>query len=326
MIHENHANLLERPEHRHLYDSPDIDSFFLMDSVLVTGAGGSIGSAIVNRLGLANLDKIVAVGHGEDSIFQLINSPEANSWNAEVEPVIDDAASDRILERIRGRKFSTVFHTAAHKHVGLMESNPRVAFDNNVRTTLRLAQACAESGTLFVFISTDKAVNPTTIMGASKRLAEAIVLSEFPSTSVVCRFGNVLGSAGSIVEIIRQKKARKEPVEVRRGMQRFFITAREAVGLVLTAAQSKGMFTLDMGRPVDILSLVERMNAQVTLTNPLPSEKFVEEIHTREERVVPHSVDGVLKILFRTYPLITKAAIISAEEHPEDMVAIARRV
>lgn len=327
MITRDYSYLLERKEHTH-YGSPFIDRTFEGKAILVTGAGGSIGSAIVNRLTSCNVKQVVAVGHGEDSIFQLMrNTPGGRRPPV---PVIAECDDERILDRITSGEFQFVIHTAAHKHVELMESNPRAAFLNNVRKTMRLAAACDASKTRFVFISTDKAVNPTTIMGASKRLAEAAVQAFYTNTTI-CRFGNVLGSAGSIMQIVEENARLKRKTQVRRGMKRFFITVREAVGLVLTmAAHSQGgLWTLDMGEPMSLEHLLLKLSCAYEMVDPLPSEKLFEEIcdFGRGERMEGSSdYPGIIKIIPLTYPMIVRAALDYAERCPSEMVQIARRV
>jgi len=332
VIHENYANFLERKEHRHLYENPDIGKHFLMESVLVTGAGGSIGSAIVNRLARESLDTIYAVGHGEDSIFQLINSPNVKKWNASVVPIIAEAWSDRVLDFIRKKKVSCVIHAAAHKHVGLMETNVQAAYENNVTQTLGLAEICDGAGIKFVFISTDKAVKPTTVMGATKRIAEAAIRAHYPNNTVVCRFGNVLGSAGSIIEIVKQKKARKEMMIIYRGMKRYFITAREAVGLVLTSAPSTGTFLLDMGDPLDIFGIVKKAGfpeSQIVVQDQeIKGEKLVEDLWSDRELIQRTGIPGVRAVFSGFYPHLVRAVLKELEEslEPMKLVDLANRI
>lgn len=330
MITHDYAYLLDRKEHQH-YSSPFIDGAFEGHDVLVTGAGGSIGSAIVNRLACCDVRQVTALGHGEDSIFQLMKAgPQGVAgWRRDPVPVIAECDDERILGHIANGKYKFVIHTAAHKHVELMETNPHAAYRNNVSKTLRIAAACRESKTRLVFISTDKAANPTTIMGASKRLAEFALQAFYPD-STICRFGNVLGSAGSIVQIVEENNRLKRPTQVRVGMKRFFITAKEAVGLVLTMAPYPGLWTLDMGQPMPLETLLSRLPRCVfERVDPLPSEKCVEEIcdYNRGEQMresLEHA--GIMKIIPYIYPGIVRAALDHAEFSPEEMVQIARRV
>jgi len=288
MIDRDYSSLLNRPEH--LFDASRIDFGLLAKRILVTGAGGSIGSALVRRIVQANPEKVWLVGHGEDSIFQLLQKLEEENCPASVVPVISDAYSFEIAKTIREEGLDCVFHAAAHKHVGLLEQNPRAAIANNTQATIGLSRLCARAGVRFVFISTDKAVNPTTVMGASKRLAEAKVSCQ-EGDNVICRFGNVLGSAGSLVEIVERRFAAGRPVKITHpDMRRFFITAKEAVGLVLTAGLrgNPGTYSLEMGEPVYIKQLVSKLVEDAKLVvegSPIYGEKLVEEIYSKEENV-----------------------------------------
>lgn len=305
-------------------------------SVVITGAGGSIGSAIVSRLGRENLDTLYLVGHGEDSIFQLINSPQAQGWNCSIVPIIADAGSEQVLGLIRKNKPQYVIHAAAHKHVGLMEINPSSAFENNVKQTLRLAEASQEAASKFIFISTDKAVNPTTVMGATKRIAESAIRAFYPDSTVVCRFGNVLGSAGSILEIARQKKSRREKLIIYNGMKRHFITAREAVGLVLSSSPSIGTFVLEMGEPLDIFELIKDFGFPESLIErapaPFKAEKSEEDIWGNRIKIELSKMTGVARVRSRHYPALIRAAIEEAEvavqgsNYSEVLVDLANRV
>lgn len=325
MITHDYSYLLDRKEHQH-YASPFIDGAFQGHDVLVTGAGGSIGSAIVNRLACSDVRQVTALGHGEGSIFQLIKSPQAENWKAKVVPVIAECDDERMLAHIANGKYKFVIHAAAHKHVALMQDNPHAAYENNVRKTIRIADACHESKTRFVFISTDKAVNPSTVMGASKRLAEVAIQAFYPDSTVL-RFGNVLGSAGSIVQIVEENNRRKVPTKVRRGMRRFFITAREAVGLVLTVAPNPGLWTLDMGEPVSVEALVKKLTRVIETDDPLPSEKLEEEVCGPGEKwQVSPEHPGILQILPGPTSEWLRGALDCAEKCPEEMVQIARRV
>ncbi|MFN6962154.1 MAG: polysaccharide biosynthesis protein [Pyrinomonadaceae bacterium] len=250
-------------------DDENLHHFLTGKTVMVTGAGGSIGSELVRQITKYQPKRLLLVERAEFLLFQ-IERELANKFEGVVYfPLIADAGDDarmrEIFERFRPE---VIFHAAAHKHVPMMEANPCEAVKNNIfatRTVATLAgEFCAES---FVLISTDKAVNPTSVMGASKRVAELVVQSldqRFERTNYIAvRFGNVLGSAGSVVPIFREQILAGGPVTVTdREMTRYFMTIPEASQLVLQAgALGEGgeIFILDMGKPVRILDLAEDM-------------------------------------------------------------------
>jgi len=234
--------------------------------VLVTGGGGSIGSELVRQIANASPKCIALLGHGENSIFDADAMLRADFPGLPVHPVVADIRDrDRmghVFDRIQPQ---VVFHAAAHKHVPLMEENPEEAVSNNIiGTRIVVEQAIRTAVDRLVLISTDKAVSPTSVMGASKRIAELIVRQAARRTGrafVSVRFGNVLGSRGSVVNTFKKQIERGGPVTVTHPqMTRFFMTIPEAVHLVLQAsALGKGgeLFVLDMGEPVRIVDLAE---------------------------------------------------------------------
>ena len=234
--------------------------------VLVTGAGGSIGSEIVRQIARFEPAHIVLLGRGENSVFLIEQEMRRSYPSIPVSPVITDVRDMEKLEQV----FSThrpevVFHAAAHKHVPLMEANPDQAIFNNVGGTRNLATLALEFGVArFVNVSTDKAVNPTSVMGASKRCAELIVRQAAERCKphqhfVSVRFGNVLGSRGSVVPFFQKQIARGGPVTVTdANMIRYFMTIPEAAQLVLQAGGMDtpgAVYVLDMGKPVKIVDL-----------------------------------------------------------------------
>ncbi len=237
--------------------------------VLVTGAGGSIGAELSRQIARVRPRLLVLVDHAEDNLFR-IDRELLQEWHfSGVESVLADCKEgDRMLEVMQRFKPDVVFHAAAYKHVPLMEANPLEAVRNNALATRVTAETAAVSGAArFVLVSTDKAVDPKTVMGASKAMAEALVRAaaiRYPTTAFVSvRFGNVLGSSGSVVPIFRSQIERGGPVTVTHPeMTRYFMTIPEAVQLVIRAADLGGdgdVFVLEMGEPVKILDLARNM-------------------------------------------------------------------
>lgn len=235
-------------------------------TVLVTGAGGSIGSELCRQVAHARPASLVLLGHGENSIFDTQIEIRERYPNINVISVIADIRDQRRIRRIFERlRPAIVFHAAAHKHVPLMEDNPEEAITNNITGTHHVLEAAIEFGTeRFVLVSSDKAVSPSSVMGASKRVAEMLIREAARRTSrayVVVRFGNVLGSRGSVVPHFKRQIERGGPVTLTHPeMKRFFMTIPEAVHLVLEAGgMGRGgeLFVLKMGEPVRIVDLAE---------------------------------------------------------------------
>ncbi|MCC7162032.1 MAG: polysaccharide biosynthesis protein [Anaerolineae bacterium] len=270
--------------------------------VLVTGAGGSIGSELCRQIARSAPAVVVLLGHGENSIFYVSQELRAAFSNVRFESVIADVRdASRINALMERHQPELVFHAAAHKHVTLMEQNIEDAVSNNVVGTRVLADAaCAHGVETFVMISSDKAVNPVSVMGATKRVAELYVHAralEMGRRYVAVRFGNVLGSRGSVVPIFKQQIAQGGPVKVTHPeVRRFFMTIPEAVQLVLQAATiGKGgeIFALDMGEPIRIVDLARDMirlsglqegrDIDIEFTGLGPGEKLYEELFVPEE-------------------------------------------
>lgn len=216
-------------------------------TILVTGAGGSIGSEISRQLTRFSPDKILLLGHGENSIYLIHRELQNLSIDSELVPLIADIQDrERIFQIMKDYQPDIVYHAAAHKHVPLMENNPTEATKNNIYGTKNVAEAAkANNVDTFVMVSTDKAVNPPNVMGASKRIAEMIVtgLNESEKISFVAvRFGNVLGSRGSVIPVFKEQIKKGGPITVTDfRMTRYFMTIPEASRLVLQAgALAKG--------------------------------------------------------------------------------------
>jgi FlaA1/EpsC-like NDP-sugar epimerase len=276
--------------------------------VLVTGAGGSIGSELCRQIARVNPRLLVMLDHAEDNLFEIDREMVELRHFTHVESVLADCKEPhRMLETMQRFKPDVVFHAAAYKHVPLMEANPLEAVRNNAIATRVTAETAAASGVeRFVLISTDKAVNPKTVMGASKAMAEWIVESaghSHPGTRFASvRFGNVLASSGSVVPIFRNQIERGGPVTVTHPeMTRYFMTIPEAVQLVIRAGDigaGRGeVFVLDMGEPVKIVDLAHNMirlagyepeeDIAVEFTQPRPGEKLHEELFGSGEKVQP---------------------------------------
>ncbi len=278
-------------------------------TILVTGAGGSIGSEICRQVSKFEPKKIILLGHGENSIY-LIHQELNNTYGNKIEfvPIIADVQSKtRIIEVMNEFKPYAVYHAAAHKHVPLMEYNPYEAIRNNILGTKNTAEAAKEAEvSKFVMVSTDKAVNPPNVMGATKRIAEMIIQNlneENGKTSFVAvRFGNVLGSRGSVIPLFKKQIEAGGPVTVTHPeMTRYFMTIPEASRLVLQAgavAQGGEVFVLDMGKPVRIVDLAKNLirlsgkkedEIGIEFMGIRPGEKLFEEL-LNENEIHPEQV------------------------------------
>ena len=277
--------------------------------ILVTGAGGSIGSEICRQVAKFKPKEIVILGHGENSIYQLnMELVGKYSQHFTITPVIADVQDrKRIFEVMDKYQPDVVYHAAAHKHVPLMELNPREAVKNNILGTRNVAEAASHARVkAFVMVSTDKAVNPPNIMGATKRLCEMIVQdmatrSEY-TKFVAVRFGNVLGSRGSVIPLFKKQIAEGGPITVTHpDIVRYFMTIPEAAQLVIQAgslARGGEIFVLDMGQPVKIVDLAKNLirlsgydegDIEIKFTGLRPGEKMYEEL-LNEGEVNPKQV------------------------------------
>jgi FlaA1/EpsC-like NDP-sugar epimerase len=288
--------------------------------VLVTGAGGSIGSELVRQIARVRPKLLVMLDHAEDNLFRIDREMVEERHFTRVESMLADCKEpDRMLEVMQRFKPDVVFHAAAYKHVPLMEGNPLEAVRNNAIATRVTAETAVASGCeRFVLVSTDKAVNPRTVMGASKAMAEWIVEAagrKHPQTRfITVRFGNVLASSGSVVPIFRGQIERGGPVTVTDPeMSRYFMTIPEAVQLVIRSgdlgAGTGEVFVLEMGEPVRIVDLAHNMirlagyepevDIAVEFVGKRPGEKLHEELFNSDERPQPTASDKIVRAVRR---------------------------
>jgi FlaA1/EpsC-like NDP-sugar epimerase len=302
-------------------DSEAIGKLLQDRVVMVTGAGGSIGSEICRQVLKFNPRSLILLGRGENRIFRIENELKSqNTWSSLCSCIADVTNSQRMRQIFEQFRPDVVFHAAAHKHVPLMEANICEALRNNVFGTKILADLSEEFGVLsFVMISTDKAVRPTSVMGVSKHLAERYVhaLSQESATRfMVVRFGNVLGSDGSVVPLFQEQIRRGGPITVTDPrMTRFFMTIPEASQLVLQAASMGAggeIFVLEMGDPVLIVDLARDLirlsglpeNAiEIEFTGIRPGEKLFEELYFEDEETLPTNHPKLRAAYHRLYTL-----------------------
>jgi FlaA1/EpsC-like NDP-sugar epimerase len=295
-------------------DMAPVERLASKKTVLVTGGGGSIGSEMCRQLAALNPDRLLVLGHGENPIFEITEELGRMDCRCQVVPVIADVRDARRLDAVfaEHRPFA-VFHAAAHKHVPLMEGNVIESVTNNVFGTRNLVNAAIAHGTQhFVLISTDKAVRPTNVMGATKRVAEFVVHNaaiKHNKNFVSVRFGNVLGSQGSVVPTFARQIKAGGPITVTHpDMRRYFMTIPEAVQLVLQAgALGVGgeLFMLDMGEPVRVFDLArdmirlsglqEDVDIKIQFSGIRPGEKLYEEMFFSHEVAEPTAHPKILR-------------------------------
>jgi len=283
-------------------DIEEVAGYLTGETVLITGAGGSIGSELCRQICSFKPQKLILAGRGENSIFDIEQELRSDYPEIKVVTEILDVKDREKVELVFSRfKPGVVFHAAAHKHVPLMERNPEEALKNNILGTYNVAEISDVTQVkTFVLISTDKAINPTSIMGATKRVAEMIIQSidrQSQTRFVAVRFGNVLGSRGSVIPTFKKQIAKGGPVTVTHPeMVRYFMTIPEAAQLVIQAgamAQGGEVFILDMGKPVKIVDLARDLirlsgfqvdvDIKIEYTGIRPGEKLYEELLTADE-------------------------------------------
>lgn len=297
------------------FEAGQLGPHFAGRRVLVSGAGGSIGAELCRQLAAFEPASLVLLGHGEHSIFLLEHQLHALCPHLVVRPVIADIRDRHRLEEVFARwRPEIVFHSAAHKHVALMESNLAEAVTNNVVGTRFIAQAAVRHQVKrFVLISSDKAVRPASVMGTTKRVAELIVQDLAQGGGpvfTVVRFGNVLGSRGSLIPVLQQQIARGGPITLTHPeATRYFMTIPEAAKLVIHAAvlaDGGEVFVLDMGEPVRIADLARELielsglrlghDVEIQWIGLRPGEKLHEELAGPDEELVPTSVPKLLRL------------------------------
>jgi FlaA1/EpsC-like NDP-sugar epimerase len=305
-----------------------VGAYLARQVVLVTGAGGSIGSELCRQIARVGPRRLVLVDHAEDNLFEILRELEEDRHVRTAVPVLADCKEEeRMREVLAEHRPAVIFHAAAYKHVAMMEVNPVEAIRNNALATRVVAKLAGELGVgTFVLVSTDKAVNPATVMGASKALAEWAVegaAAIHPATTyATVRFGNVLGSSGSVVPIFRRQIAAGGPVTVTdQRMTRYFMTIPEAVQLIIRAGSLAGagdpdpsdwtprrtgdIFVLEMGEPVRIVDLAEAMirlsgfeperDIAIEFVGARPGEKFHEDLFNPYERPKPTPAQRIVR-------------------------------
>jgi FlaA1/EpsC-like NDP-sugar epimerase len=293
-----------------------VGAYLAGEVVLVTGAGGSIGGELSRQIARVGPRRLVLVDHAEDNLFEIMRELEEDRHVRMAVPVLADCREEeRMREVLSEHRPTVIFHAAAYKHVTMMELNPVEAIRNNALATRVVARIAGQTGVgTFVLVSTDKAVSPATVMGASKALAEWAVeaaAARFPTTTYsTVRFGNVLASSGSVVPIFRRQIAAGGPVTVTdERMRRYFMTIPEAVQLIIRAGSlgegSGEVFVLDMGDPVRIIDLAETMislsglepgrDIAIEIVGARPGEKFHEDLFNPYERMQPTPAQKILR-------------------------------
>jgi FlaA1/EpsC-like NDP-sugar epimerase len=293
-----------------------VGAYLAGEVVMVTGAGGSIGAELCRQIARVGPRRLVVVDHAEDNLFEIMRELEEERHVRMATGVLADCKErERMREVLSQHRPAVIFHAAAYKHVTMMELNPVEAVRNNTLATDLMARLAGEMGVeTFVLVSTDKAVKPATVMGASKAIAEWTVESaalRYPSTRyATVRFGNVLGSSGSVVPIFRRQIAAGGPVTVTDPrMTRYFMTVPEAVQLIIRAGSlgqpSGAVLVLEMGEPVKILDLAETMvrlsgfeperDIAIQVVGARPGEKLTEDLFNPYERPQPTPAQKIVR-------------------------------
>ena len=294
-------------------DRSSISHYLYGKRVLVTGAGGSIGSELVRHCLTFDPDLLILLDQSEHNLFKIERECENNQHPVSFQPILGDIRDRTLLHRVFSSfKPDVVFHAAAYKHVPMQEEHPWEAIMTNIKGTFNLMDASEDYGVnRFVLVSTDKAVNPTNIMGATKRVAEKLIQSKSIDSKVkyiAVRFGNVIGSSGSVIPTFQKQIKSGGPVTITNPkMQRYFMSISEAAQLILQAgAMGSGgeIYVLDMGKPVNIKDIAFELirlsglepekDIAIEYIGSRPGEKLFEELNTKEENVVTTEHDKIL--------------------------------
>ncbi|ODS32757.1 MAG: hypothetical protein SCARUB_02077 [Candidatus Scalindua rubra] len=297
------------------WSTDEIEKYFKGKSVLITGAGGSIGSELCMQLIHMNPEKLILLERAENSLFSIHSRLKEESHNTKIIHLVMDVCNEDSVDKVlKSHHPEMLFHVAAHKHVSLMEENPFESIRNNLLTTRNLVDLCSNNGLqTLVFISTDKAANPVSFMGVSKRIAEQYiqeVAREQHSRFICVRFGNVLESSGSVIPIFKERIRKRKPLTVTHpDASRYFMSKSEAAYLILQATiMGKGgeLFVLDMGKRVKILDVANELLALANLEagEDIPikfiglksGEKLVEDLNEQGEELVPSLHPKIMKV------------------------------
>jgi len=292
-------------------DIKSISSYIKGKRILITGAGGTIGAELVRQLTSFEPELLILLGHGENSIYNIELEMRLKYEASNIETIIGDIQDALRMDDVIGTyKPNIVFHTAAHKHVELMEKNPIEAVKNNVIGTMNLIEASKKHKVeKFILISTDKAVNPICVMGSTKKIAEMLVQvanKKSHTDFITVRFGNVLGSRGSVVEMFKKEIEMEGPITITHpDMERYFMTISEAVQLVIqaTAIGSGGdILVLDVGEPIKIVDLAKDLillsgkytnSIEIKYIGIREREKLCEELFSQDEEIKPTSIPEI---------------------------------
>jgi FlaA1/EpsC-like NDP-sugar epimerase len=343
-------DLLGRPAVR--LETKDIEQLLVGRSVMVTGAGGSIGSELCRQIAGFKPTKLLLIERSEVHIFAIEQELIRRGYREVVIPIVADILDESRMRQIFERhRPEVIFHAAAHKHVPMMENQPEEAIKNNILGSALLADLSLEHGVdRFVLISTDKAINPTSVMGATKRWAEIFLQSLYASHPaktrfMAVRFGNVLGSSGSVIPIFKSQIAAGGPVTVTHPeMKRYFMTIPEAVGLVLqSGAQGTGgeIFVLDMGKPVKIVDLARQLielsgfepdkDIRIEFVGLRPGEKLFEELCYKDEFFAPTHHSKILRLkcqpmaLAEVRNLVAELSVAVSQAEPDQLKLLLKK-
>jgi FlaA1/EpsC-like NDP-sugar epimerase len=283
-------------------DRTDVAEFVRGKNIMVTGAGGSIGSELCNQIAAYQPELLLLFEFCEYNLYEITRVLKKKYPDLKIISFVGDVRSSENIERALSHNIEVVYHAAAFKHVPLMEQNPTMALDTNVLGSSRIATCCEQAGVKrVILVSTDKAVCPTSIMGASKRIAERVILERPQSSTefVVVRFGNVLGSSGSVIPLFKQQIKDGGPVTLTsENMVRYFMSIPEAVDLLLQAGaigNDRDIMVLEMGEQVRIYDMAKKLielsglipgrDIEIKITGIRPGEKEYEELLTDKEKV-----------------------------------------